>query len=107
MSSSQDFAEKVYAKLTAVLEDLTTLNVATYTIDEQGKATLRAQTDISLDGDITNQIPVGPEGKLDEALLKQHQSAIEQARGERKATIDTVMKIVQGRLEIEKAEATQ
>lgn len=107
MSSSQDFAEKVYAKLTAVIENVTTLSVATYTIDEQGKETLRARTDIALDGDITNKIPVGAEGKIDEALLKQHQSAIEQARAERKGIIDTVMKVVQGRLEIEKAEATR
>lgn len=104
MSSSQDFAEKVYRKLAAVLEDLSTLTVTTYTIDQQGQQVLRAQTDIELDGDTTHKIPVGAEGKVDDALLKQHQSAVTQARAERKELVDTMMKVVHGRLEVEKAE---
>lgn len=104
MSSSQDFAEKVYAQLTALLEDLTSLTVQTQTVDEQGQATVRAETHIALDGDTRNAIPTTG-GKIDEALLRQHQKSVEQARAERKALVDTMMTIVTGRLDIEKEQA--
>lgn len=104
MSSSQDFVEKMYERLSTLLEDLTSLTVQTQTIDEDGQATVRAETHIALDGDTRNAIPTTG-GKIDEALLRQHQKSVEQARAERKALVDTMMKVVAGRLDIEKEQA--
>lgn len=105
MSKSQEFAGKVYDKLASLLDDMTSLTVATYTINEAGQSVLRANTKIELDGDTTNQIPINSEGKLDEELLKQHQRTLDQARAERKSLVDALLTLVKGQQEIEKAEA--
>ncbi|MCA9538984.1 MAG: hypothetical protein KC620_08845 [Myxococcales bacterium] len=104
MSSSLEFAEKLYARLSSMLDDLTSLKVETHTIDEQGTSLLRAETKVELDGDTTNRIPITA-GKIDEAILRQHQKSVEQARNERKALVDTMMTIIRGRLDIEKEQA--
>jgi len=104
MSSSMAFAEKLYERLSAMLDDLSSLTVQTHTIDESGASVLRAETHVALDGDTTSRIPISG-GKIDEALLRQHQKSVEQARSERKALVDTMMTIIGGRLDIEKAQA--
>lgn len=105
MSTARDFAQQVYAKLAGILDDMTTLTVVTHTVAPDGTPTERARTEIAIDGDTDHRLPLDAKGGIDDALLKQHQAAVTQARAERQAIWDTVMKVVTGAIEVEKSEA--
>lgn len=107
MSSAREFAQKAYDTLSEALADLSSLTIETHTIDPGGKSMLRARTEISMDGDTKVHLPVDGEDRINEALLKQHQRAIEQARGERQVLWDQVMTVVRGAIEVEKVEVEQ
>lgn len=104
MSSAGDFAKKVYDTLSQMLSDLSSLEVTTSTIDPTGAATVRARTTIAADGDTRFEIPVDAQGAIDTTLLAQHQSAVDKARAERKATWDQIMRVVDGAISVEKKE---
>lgn len=104
MSSAGDFAKKVYDTLSEALQDISTLTVVTSTIDQSGQATERARTTISADGDTDFRIPLTADGSIDNTVLNQHQLAVKQARADRQATWDQVMKVVNGAIGLERAE---
>ncbi len=107
MSSVGDFAKKVYDTLSGMLDNLSTLTVVTSTVDPTGKATVRATTEERIDGDTQFKIPVDAQGNIDSSLLAQHQTAVGQARAARQGTWDNIIKVVQGSIEVEKAELGQ
>lgn len=107
MSSAREFAQKAYDTLSKALADLSSLTVETHTIDPGGETLLRARTEISIDGDTKVHLPVDAEDRINEALLKQHTRAVEQARAERQVLWDQVMTVVRGAIEVEKTEVEQ
>lgn len=105
MSELQDAVKKYAAdlagKLNSFMQDISTLEVRTYTtpadqvavdlsaekIKTEGKATLRAYTSIRLDGDTTVLAPTEAAGEISQAVWELHQAVVKQALENRTAMI--------------------
>jgi hypothetical protein len=108
MSELQDavkkYAKDLAAKLNNFVEDISTLEVRTYTtpadqvaidvtaekIRTEGKAALRAYTAISLDGDTTVLAPTDAAGEITQSIWELHQATLEQALANRATMIKTM-----------------
>ncbi len=108
MSELQDavrkYAADLAAKLNSFVQDISTLEVRTYTtpadqvptdlssnkIQTEGKATLRAYTTIGLDGDTTALAPLDAAGEINQAVWALHQEMVKQALDNRATMIKTM-----------------
>ncbi len=108
MSELQDavkkYAADLAAKLNSFMQDISTLEVRTYTtpadqvptdlssakIQTEGKATLRAYTTIGLDGDTTALAPLDAGGEINQAVWALHQEMVKQAMDNRVTMIKTM-----------------
>ncbi len=108
MSELQDavkkYAADLAAKLNSFMQDISTLEVRTYTtpadqvptdlssakIQTEGKATLRAYTTIGLDGDTTALAPLDVGGEINQAVWALHQEMVKQAMDNRVTMIKTM-----------------
>jgi predicted transcriptional regulator len=108
MSDLQDavkkYASDLASKLNSFMEDISTLEVRTYTtpadqiptelssdkIKSEGKAALRAYTTIGLDGDTTVLAPTDAAGEVSAAIWELHQTMVKQALENRTAMIKTM-----------------
>jgi hypothetical protein len=108
MSELQDAVKKYAAdlagKLNSFMEDISTLEVRTYTtpadqvptdlsgdkIKTEGKAVLRAYTTIKLDGDTTVLAPTDAAGEVNGAIWELHQTMVQQALENRATMIKTM-----------------
>jgi hypothetical protein len=108
MSELQDavkkYAKDLAAKLNSFVEDISTLEVRTYTtpadqvaidvteekIKTEGKAALRAYTAISLDGDATVLAPTDAAGDINQSIWELHQATVKQALDNRATMIKTM-----------------
>ena len=108
MSDLQDavkkYASDLASKLNSFMEDISTLEVRTYTtpadqvptdlsgdkIKTEGKAVLRAFTTIGLDGDTTVLAPIDAAGEVNAAVWELHQTMVKQALENRTAMIKTM-----------------
>ncbi len=108
MSELQDavkkYAADLAAKLNNFMQDISTLEVRTYTtpadqvptdlssakIQTEGKATLRAYTTIGLDGDTTALAPLDAGGEINQAVWALHQEMVKQAMDNRVTMIKTI-----------------
>jgi len=108
MSELQDavkkYAKDLAAKLNDFVEDISTLEVRTYTtpadqvpiditeekIKTEGKAALRAFTAISLDGDTTVLAPTDAAGEINQSIWELHQATLKQALDNRAQMIKTM-----------------
>ncbi|HTP08154.1 MAG TPA: hypothetical protein VMP08_07885 [Anaerolineae bacterium] len=108
MSELQDAVKKYAAdlagKLNSFVEDISTLEVRTYTtpadqvpidlsgdkIKTEGKAALRAYTTISLDGDTTVLAPTDAAGEINQSIWELHQATLKQALDNRAQMIKTM-----------------
>jgi len=108
MSELQDavkkYAADLAAKLNSFMEDISTLEVRTYTtpadqvptdlsgdkIKTEGKAVLRAFTAIKLDGDTTVLAPTDPAGEVNGPIWELHQAMVKQAMENRTTMIKTM-----------------
>jgi len=108
MSDLQDavkkFASDLASKLNSFMEDISSLEVRTYTtpadqvptdlsgdkIKTEGKAALRAYTAIGLDGDTTVLAPTDAAGEVNAAIWELHQTMVKQALDNRATMIQTM-----------------
>ncbi len=108
MSELQDAVKKYAAdlagKLNSFMQDISTLEVRTYTtpadqvpidlsgdkIKMEGKATLRAYSSIGLDGDTTVLAPTDAAGEINPAVWELHQAMVKQALDNRATMIKTM-----------------
>lgn len=108
MSDLQEAVKKYAAdlagKLNSFMEDISTLEVRTYTtpadqvptdlssdkIRTEGKATLRAYTSIGLDGDTTVLAPTEAGGEITQGVWQLHQEIVKQALENRTQMIKTM-----------------
>jgi hypothetical protein len=108
MSELQDavkkYASDLAAKMNSFMEDISTLEVRTYTtpadqvptdlsgdkIKTEGKAVLRAYTTIGLDGDTTVLAPTDAAGEVNAAIWELHQTMVQQALDNRATMIKTM-----------------
>ncbi len=108
MSDLQDavkkYANDLASKLNSFMEDISTLEVRTYTtpvdqvptdlsgdkIKTEGKATLRAYSTIKFDGDTTVLAPTDAAGEVNAAIWELHQAMVEQALENRVTMIKTM-----------------
>ncbi len=108
MSELQDavkkYAKDLAAKLNSFVDDISTLEVRTYTtpadqvavditaekIRSEGKATLRAYTAIGLDSDTTVLAPTDAAGEINQSIWDLHQAIVKQALENRTAMIKTM-----------------
>jgi hypothetical protein len=108
MSELQDAVKKYAAdlagKLNSFMDDISTLEVRTYTtpadqvptdisgdkIKTEGQAVLRAFTAIKLDGDTTILAPTDAAGEVNAAIWELHQAMVQQALTNRAAMIKTM-----------------
>ena len=108
MSELQDavkkYAKDLAAKLNSFVDDISTLEVHTYTtpadqvaidvtaekIKTEGKVVLRAYTAISLDGDTTVLAPTDAAGEINQSIWELHQATLEQALANRAQMIKTM-----------------
>jgi hypothetical protein len=108
MSELQDAVKKYAAdlagKLNSFVDDISTLEVRTYTtpadqvptdlsgdkINTEGKATLRAYTTIKLDGDTTVLAPTDAAGEVNATIWELHQTMVKQALDNRVTMIKTM-----------------
>jgi hypothetical protein len=108
MSELQDAVKKYAAdlasKLNKFMDDISTLEVRTYTtpadqvptdlsgdkIKTEGKAVLRAYTTIELDGDTTVLAPTDAAGEVNAAIWELHQTMVKQALENRATMIKTM-----------------
>ena len=108
MSELQDavkkFASDLAARLNSFMDDISTLEVRTYTtptdqvptelsgdkIRTEGKAALRAYSVIKLDGDTTVLAPTDAAGEVNAAVWELHQTMVKQALDNRTAMIKTM-----------------
>jgi hypothetical protein len=108
MSELQDavkkYATDLAGKLSSFMEDISTLEVRTYTtpadqiptdlsgdkIKTEGKAVLRAYTSIKLDGDTTVLAPTDAAGEVNAAIWELHQTMVKQALENRTTMIKTM-----------------
>jgi predicted transcriptional regulator len=98
------YASDLAAKLNSFMEDISMLEVRTYTtpadqvpvdlsgdkIKTEGKAVLRAYTTIGLDGDTTALAPTDAAGEVNAAVWELHQTMVKQALENRTAMIKTM-----------------
>jgi hypothetical protein len=108
MSELQDavkkYASDLASKLNSFMDDISTLEVRTYTtpadqvptdfsgdkIKTDGKATLRAYSAIKLDGDTTVLAPTDAAGEVNAAVWELHQTMVKQALDNRVTMIKTM-----------------
>ena len=108
MSELQDAVKKYAAdlagKLNSFMDDISTLEVRTYTtpadqvptdisgekIKTEGKAVLRAFTAIKLDGDTTILAPTDAAGEVNATVWELHQTMVKQALENRTTMIKTM-----------------
>jgi len=108
--SVQKFASDLGAKIETFIDDVSTLEVRTYTtpadqaetfvkgqadfaeILTEGRASLRAYTSVSFDGDTTVWVPTDESGQVDKSMWNLHQITVEQAMNNRTNMIETVGK---------------
>jgi hypothetical protein len=108
MSDLQDavkkYASDLAAKMNSFMEDISTLEVRTYTtpadqvptdisgdkIKTEGKAVLRAYTSIKLDGDTTILAPTDAAGEVNGVIWELHQTMVKQALENRATMIKTM-----------------
>ena len=108
MSDLQDavkkYASDLASKLNSFMEDISTLEVRTYTtptdqvptdlsgdkIKTEGKAVLRAYTTIGLDGDTTVLAPTDAADGVNTAIWELHQTMVKQALDNRTTMIKTM-----------------
>ncbi len=106
----QKFASDLGAKVESFIDDVSTLEVRTYTtpadqaetfvkgqadfaeILTEGRASLRAYTSVSFDGDTTIWVPTDESGQIDKSMWNLHQVTVEQAMNNRTNMIETVGK---------------
>lgn len=118
MDSLKDMSGNLADKLSEAARDLGTLEVSTYVAEDlekvnrkpgdlEAQARLHAYTRISLDGDMTNLVPVKPAEKgastrldVDKELWKIHQESVQQAQQNRvemyKAIGEIMARLVRG-----------
>ena len=98
------YAKDLAAKLNSFMEDISTLEVRTFTtpadqvaidvtaekIKTEGKATLRAYSVISLDGDTTVLAPTDAAGEVSPSIWELHQVTVKQALDNRTTMIKTM-----------------
>ena len=108
MSDPQDavkkYASDLASKLNSFVDDISALEVRTYTtpadqvptdlsgdrIKTEGKAMLRAYTTIELDGDTTVLAPTDAAGEVNAAIWELHQTMVKQALDNRATMIKTM-----------------
>jgi hypothetical protein len=108
MSELQDAVKKYAKDLAAMLnnfmQDISTLEVRTYTtttdqvatdlsaakIKTEGQAQLRAYSTISLDGDVTVLAPLDAAGEVSQSIWELHQATVKQALDNRATMIKTM-----------------
>jgi hypothetical protein len=100
VDSLKDFVGKLGRTISGALEDMTSLEVQTYSASdmksifvEEGHllgAQLRAYTRISLDGDTIVCVPER-DGEIDKAMLEIHQAAVKQAQDARAELMRTIV----------------
>ncbi len=108
MSELQDAVKKYAAdlgsKLNSFMQDISTLEIRTYTtpadqvptnlsseaIKTEGKATLRAYSSIGLDGDTTVLAPLDAGGEVNSTVWALHQEMVKQALENRTQMIKTM-----------------
>jgi hypothetical protein len=108
MSELQDavkkYAKDLAGKLNSFVQDISTLEVRTYTtpadqvaidvseekIKSEGKAVLRAYSAVSLDGDTTVLAPTDAAGEINQSVWELHQATVKQALDNRTAMIKTM-----------------
>jgi hypothetical protein len=108
MSDLQDavrkYASDLATKLNSFMEDISTLEIRTYTtpadqvptdiseekIKTEGKAVLRAYTSIKLDGDTTILAPTDAAGEVNGVIWELHQTMVKQALDNRATMIKTM-----------------
>jgi hypothetical protein len=111
------FARDLGTKVESFIEDVSELEVRTFTtpadqaetfvkgqadfaeIVTEGKASLRAYTGVSFDGDTTVWAPVDANGAIDRGVWDLHQSIVEQAMANRTKMIEAVGKAAKSALE--------
>jgi hypothetical protein len=98
------YAKDLAGKLNSFVQDISTLEVRTYTtpadqvavditeekIKAEGKATLRAYSAISLDGDTTVLAPTDAAGEVNQSIWELHQVTVKQALDNRATMIKTM-----------------
>jgi hypothetical protein len=98
------YAKDLAAKMNSFVEDISTLEVRTYTtpadqvptdlsgdkIKTEGKATLRAYTAIKLDGDTTVLAPTNAADEINQSVWELHQATLKQALDNRATMIKTM-----------------
>ncbi len=110
------FASDLGAKVESFIEDVSELQVRTFTtpVDQaetfvkgqadftefvtEGKASLRAYTGVSFDGDTTVWIPTDASGAVDKEVWGLHQGIVEQAMANRTKMIEAVGKAAKSTL---------
>lgn len=108
MSDLQDavkkYASDLASRLNSFVDDISTLEVRTYTtptdqvptelsgdkIKTEGQATLRAYTTIKLDGDTTVLAPIDAAGEVNPGIWELHQVMVKQALDNRTTMIKTM-----------------
>jgi len=108
MSELQDavrkYATDLAGKLNSFMDDISTVEVRTYTtpadqiptdlsgdmIKTEGKAVLRAFTATKLDGDTTVLAPIDAAGEVNAAIWELHQTMVKQALENRTTMIKTM-----------------
>jgi hypothetical protein len=108
MSDLQDavkkYASDLASKLNSFMDDISTLEVRTYTtpveqvptelsgdkIKTEGKAVLRAYTTVKLDGDTTVLAPTDAADSVNAAVWELHQTMVRQALDNRTTMIKTM-----------------
>ncbi len=104
----ESFATDLAKKLQGFVDDITTLEVRTYTIrpDQiptdfnakpdinaimtQGKAALMAYTNISFDGDMTVMVPTDDRNAVNTQIWDLHQASVKQAQDNRALMIKAI-----------------
>ena len=107
-SALESFAGDLAHKLETFVEDVSSLEVYTYTtpadqsesfikggdsfatIKTEGKATLRAYTQVSFDGDTTVCVPTDPGGAVDKSVWELHETLVLQAMENRNAMLSAL-----------------
>lgn len=102
------FASDLAQKMNSFVEDVSTLEVRTYTtpadqvavevkgkadlanIMTEGKAILRAYTSVAFDGDMTVLAPTDTNGEISQSIWNLHQAMVKQALDNRAAMIKTI-----------------
>ena len=110
------FASDLGTKVESFIEDVSELEVRTFTtpadqaetfvkgqadfaeILTEGKASLRAYTGVSFDGDTTVWVPTDASGAVDREVWGLHQSIVEQAMANRTKMIEAVGKAAKATL---------